>query len=64
MKRNRLDGDQNDTIWAMAFRLIRLAHAATKASTGLVGLRVDPNARKNLVAITEKLLEAVKVRAN
>jgi hypothetical protein len=39
----------------------RVLRAVTKQTTGLVGLRVDPNGRLNLIAANMKLLEAVKV---
>jgi hypothetical protein len=38
-----------------------LRGVVTKTSTGLVGIPVDPDGRKNMIAIYEKVLEAVKV---
>mmetsp|Transcript_4929 Transcript_4929/g.15624 ORF Transcript_4929/g.15624 Transcript_4929/m.15624 type:complete len:133 (-) Transcript_4929:32-430(-) len=47
---------------ALARRAVapRRALAIQKTSTGIVGLPVDPDARANLIALNEKLLEAVK----
>lgn len=42
------------------FRATRLLRAVTKTSTGLVGLRVDVNGRKNLIEVQKKLLAAVQ----
>lgn len=52
----------------VATRSVRPALAAkaarrpvvTKTTTGLVGLKVDPEGRVNLIALNEELLEAVK----
>uniref|UniRef100_M4C102 Uncharacterized protein n=1 Tax=Hyaloperonospora arabidopsidis (strain Emoy2) TaxID=559515 RepID=M4C102_HYAAE len=41
-------------------RMLRMA--ATKTSTGLVGLNVNPNARQDLIQIYRRTLEEVKVR--
>lgn len=44
-----------------AFRCARALRAVAKTTTGLVGVKVDPNARMNLIVMQKKLLEAVKV---
>lgn len=43
-----------------ASRVLRMA--VTKTSTGLVGLKVNPNARQDLIKIYRRTLEEVKVR--
>jgi hypothetical protein len=43
-----------------ASRFLRMA--VTKTSTGLVGLKVNPNARQDLIKIYRRTLEEVKVR--
>uniref|UniRef100_A0AAV1UN60 NADH dehydrogenase n=1 Tax=Peronospora matthiolae TaxID=2874970 RepID=A0AAV1UN60_9STRA len=40
-------------------RVLRMA--ATKTSTGLVGLNVNPNARRDLIQIYRRTLEEVKI---
>ncbi|KAG2763408.1 hypothetical protein JG687_00005511 [Phytophthora cactorum] len=42
-----------------ASRVLRMA--VTKTSTGLVGLKVNPNARQDLIKIYRRTLEEVKV---
>lgn len=43
-----------------ASRMLRMA--VTKTSTGLVGLKVNPNARQDLIKIYRRTLDEVKVR--
>ncbi|KAH7491547.1 hypothetical protein PRIC1_003042 [Phytophthora ramorum] len=42
-----------------ASRMLRMA--VTKTSTGLVGLKVNPNARQDLIKIYRRTLEEVKI---
>lgn len=42
-------------------RISRCCMGTYKSSTGLPGVDVDPNGRENLIKLSEKVLESVKV---
>lgn len=52
-------------ILSTSANMLQVAPMATyKTSTGLVGLAVDPNGRETLNALSQKVLDSVKVKMN